>query len=92
MDIGQLVFIIVLVLGFLIPPALFGQWWLFGVFLLFFCCFGVVEWLAVKKTGQTVSQKFWALRKRNPKGAWFIVIGMQLAWWALIFHFMFQGK
>lgn len=92
MGFGELMFVIILVCGFLIPPALFGQWWLFSVFAVFFCCFGLVEFLAVKKTGETVSQKFWDLRRRNPKAAWIIVAGMQLAWLALLYHFMFQGK
>ena len=88
MPIKELIFVIVLVCGFLIPPALFGQWWLFWVFALFFACFGVVEMIAVAKTGETVSQKFWELKKKNKKAAWIIVIGMQLAWLSLLWHFM----
>lgn len=88
MAIGEIIFIIVMVGGFLIPPALFGQWWLFGVFVVFFCCFGVMEFLAVRKTGKSISQKFWALKNKNKKAAWVIVLGMQLAWLALLWHFM----
>jgi hypothetical protein len=51
---AEIAFIITLVVCFLAPPAIFGQWWLFGVFLLFFGCFGVVELVAKAKTGKTV--------------------------------------
>jgi hypothetical protein len=88
MALNELIFVILLVVGFLVPPALFGQWWLFSVFAIFFCCFGVIEFLAVKTTGHTVSQKFWDLKKRNPKAAWIIVGGMAVAWAALLWHFM----
>ena len=84
----ELIFVIVLVCGFLIPPALFGQWWLFGVFMLFFVCFGIVEFLAVKFTGKSVSQKFWQLKEKNKAAAWIVVIGMLLAWLALLWHFI----
>lgn len=89
MKIKELIFVIMLACGFLILPALFGQWWLFGVFLLFFFCFGIVEFLAVKFTGKSVSQKFWALKEKNKTAAWIIVIGMLLAWLALLIHFIF---
>lgn len=82
---SEILFIIALVVGFLLPPAIFGQWWLFGVFLLFFCCFGLVEFIAVKKTGKTVSQHVWKLPKWK---RWIIVIGMQIAWFALLWHFI----
>lgn len=92
MAIGEIIFIIVLVAGFLVPPIIFQQWWLWAVFAVFFCCFGVIEFLAVKTTGQSVSQKFWELRKNNKKAAWIIVIGMQVAWLALLWHFIAGGK
>jgi len=88
MKFKELIFVILLTGGFLIPAALFAQWWLFGVFAIFFACFGVIEFLAVKTTGETVSQKFWNLRKTNPKAAWIIIAGMIIGWAALLWHFM----
>jgi len=87
---AELIFVILLAAGFLIPSALFGQWWLFGVFMLFFVCFGIVELLAVKFTGETVSQKFWKLRDKNKGKAWIVVIGMLVGWLALLYHFIIQ--
>lgn len=88
MSISEIIFVVLMVGGFLIPPAIFGQWWLFAVFAIFFCCFGVMEFLAVKTQRRSISQMFWELKKRNKKAAWIIVIGMQLAWLALLWHFM----
>jgi len=86
---SELIFIILLAGGFMIPSALFGQWWLFGTFALFFACFGIVEVVASKLTGKTVSKHFWALKDRNPKGALIIIIGMLIGWIALIIHLWF---
>ena len=83
---SELWFIITLAGGFLIPPALFGQWWLFGTFMLFFTCFGIVEWIAVAKTGKTVSQHFWELKEKSKVKAWIIIGGMIIGWAALIIH------
>ncbi len=82
----EIIFIIVLATGFLVPSAIFQQWWLFGTFLLFFTCFGIVEWLADKFTGKTVSQHFWALKKTNKKAAWTIAIAMMVGWLSLLWH------
>lgn len=79
--------IIILFLSLLIPAALFGQWWLFIVFLVFGICFGLIEFISDKLSGMTVSQHFWALKKSNKKGALIITIFMVLAWAMLIFHF-----
>jgi len=87
MAIGEIIFVILLAGGFLIPPALFGQWWLFGVFAIFFCCFGVIEFLAVKTTGKSISQKFWDLKRTNKTKALLIIIFMQIAWLSLLWHF-----
>jgi hypothetical protein len=85
---SEILFIIILVVCFLAPPAIWGQWWLFGVFLLFFMCFGVVELVAKAKTGMTVSQHFWALKKKNKFAAWTIAVCMLIAWLALLWHFL----
>lgn len=86
----ELIFVILLVVGFLLPPALFGQWWLFGVFMLFFICFGITEFIATKATGKTVSQHFWALRAKSKAKAWIIIAGMAIAWLALLYHLIIQ--
>jgi hypothetical protein len=85
---SEILFVILLVGGFLVPTALFGQWWLFGVFMLFFCCFGIVEFLAVKFTGRSISQKFWELKKKNKAAAYIICGGMLMGWLALLWHFL----
>lgn len=83
----EILFVVILAGCFFIPPLIFGQYWLFSVFLVFFLCFGLIEWLAVKYTGKTVSQKFWALSKKNKKAGWIIIICMLIAWLALLYHF-----
>ena len=88
MKIGEILFIAALAGGFLIPTALFKHWWLFATFAVFFVCFGVVEALSVHFTGKSISQKFWSLKKTNPKAAWIIIGGMAIGWIALLLHFM----
>lgn len=92
MEAGELLFIISLVGGFLIPSAIFKQWRLFFVFLLFFVCFGLMEWLSVIQTGKTISQHFWVLDAANPTAGWIIVGGMALAWISLLIHFKNHKK
>jgi len=77
---------------FLMGPAVyFHQYWLALVFLVFGICFGLIELIAIKVTGKTVSKHFWEFRDTHPKSAWLIAISMILAWSCLIFHFMIQG-
>ena len=82
----ELIFIILLAGGLLIPAAVVKQWWLFGVFAVFFVCFGLVEWLAVAKTNKTVSQHFWEYSKTHKTGAWVVLGFMVIAWFALLWH------
>jgi len=91
MSMGELIFVILLAGGFLIPPLLAHQRWLLGVFGMFFACFGVIEFLAVKTTGETVSQKFWKLKRTKPKLAWLVIGGMIMGWAALLAHFIFHS-
>ena len=83
---SEIVFVILLVGGLLVPVAVVGQWWLFSVFMVFFVCFGLVEWLAVKKTGLSVSQHFWEFSKKNKVKAWIVLGSMLVAWLALLWH------
>ena len=69
------------------PSIIFRQWWLCAVFTVFGLCFGVIEAIANKFTGKTVSQHFWALKDKNKKAALIIVSCMVIAWGLLIFHF-----
>jgi hypothetical protein len=87
---GEIVFVVLLAGGFLIPPAIFKQWRLFTVFAVFFAIFGLLEWLSIAQTGQTISQHFWALDAINPTAGWIIVGGMGIGWAALLWHF--KGK
>jgi hypothetical protein len=88
----QVLFVIALAGGFLIPTAIFKQWWLFRVFLIFFAIFGIVEWWAVSTTGQTVSQHFWNFDTANPAGGWIVIGGMGIGWLALLMHFKWRKK
>ena len=89
---GEILFVIALVAGFLIPTALYRQWRLFATFLAFFICFGLMEWLSVAQTGMTISQHFWKLDNLNPTAGWVIVGGMAIAWLALLLHFKLHKK
>lgn len=71
---------------FLIPTAIYGQWWLFATFAIFGCIFGILEVVAKKKSGKTVTQHFKALKERNKTGAWIIIGCMIVAWALLIAH------
>lgn len=92
MSLGELLFVIALAGGFLIPTAWFKQWRLFFVFLVFFAIFGFMEWLSVAQTGQTISQHFWDFNNANPVGGWVVVGGMAVGWVALLIHFKWKKK
>lgn len=82
----EILFVLFLAGGLLIPPAFFGLWALFSVFVVFFVCFGLVEWYNVVASGKTVSQKFWEWSKNNKVKAWIVLAGMLIAWLALLYH------
>ena len=92
MGIGEILFVVALAGGFLVPTAIFKQWRLFGVFAVFFACFGLCEWLSVAQTGMSISQHFWALDEAKPAAGWAIVGGMALGWVALLVHFKWHKK
>lgn len=92
---GDIIFGIVMAGCLLIPALIFKQWWLFLVFLIFGICFGLVEWLAVAKTGKTVSQHFWAFSTEHKGNALVVLGSMLLAWVSLLVHLgwkMFKKK
>ena len=79
------IFVGIMLIGFFVPAILFQQYWLAAVFGVFFLCFGVIEILAVRITGKSVSQKVWQLPmwKRVV-----LVVGMAIAWSSLLLHFL----
>ena len=89
---GEIIFVILLVGGFLIPTALFKQWRLFFVFLIFFAIFGLCEWASIAQTGMSISQHFWAFDEENPFAGWVIIGGMGAGWIALLVHFKMHKK
>lgn len=85
MMVPEILFIIALLIP-LIPMAIARQWWMFGVFFVFYISFGIVEWQAVVHTGQTVSQHFWIYSQENSTMAIIILITMALMWIGLLWH------
>lgn len=83
---SEILFVILLVGGFLIPTAVTRNWWLFKVFVIFFVCFGLVEWWATSTTDMSVSQHFWAYSESHTVMAWVVLGGMLVAWLALLAH------
>lgn len=82
----EILFVVLLIGGMLGTSFITKQWWLFRVFLIFFICFGLVEWWAVATTNLSVSQHFWEFSKNNVFGGWIVIIGMFLSWIALLWH------
>lgn len=72
----------------LIPAAfaIYGLWWWAAMFGVISVVLGVFEVLRVRKTGHTLSQKFWEFRQENPVGGWVIIAVMALAWVGLLLH------
>lgn len=96
MDIGELLFVIALAGGMLGSGILVGlktkRWHLMGVYVTFFACFGLWEWVAIKNTGDSISQTVGAFGVNHPLLFW-IFIGMNIiAWGALMIHFMAMRK
>lgn len=86
MKIREIIFVVLLAGGLLVPAALIGQWWLFATFMTFFVCFGLIEFLADKFSGKTVSQNFWEYSKEHKLGAWIVLGCMLIAWLSLLWH------
>jgi len=86
MKFSEILFTIAMLGLLLVPSAIFGQWWLFSAFLIFGVIFGLLEWIAIKKTGKSVSQHFWDFSLRNKTGAILILTCMAFAWMILILH------
>ena len=81
----MMVLFILALLSMPVSAALMGQWWLCGVFSIFYVIFGVIEIIAKTTSGKTVSQHVWTL----PMWKRLIIVGcMILGWGALIAHFV----
>lgn len=88
----EILFIVLLAGGMLLPGVVMGlktkKWHLLYIFLAFFICFGLIEWLSTVQTGQTVSQQIWEYGETNPIAFWISIGAYIVAWAALMFHFM----
>jgi hypothetical protein len=82
----EIIFVAGMFLLLLVPSAIFGQWWLFLVFMVFGIIFGLIEWIAKSKTGKTVSQHFWDFSKKHKVKAIIILVCMFIAWVFLLIH------
>ena len=78
--------IVILFLLLLIPPAIYGQWWLFAVFFIFGLIFGVAELICKKVTDKTISQLFREWSEENKKKGWIVIGCMLMAWLILLAH------
>lgn len=92
MPIGEILFVLALLVGMLGTTAFFKQWRLFMVFAIFFVIFGLCEWLSVAQTGMSISQHFWKFDEGNPTGGWIVVGGMAIGWAALLIHFKMRKR
>lgn len=91
MNINEIIFCVAILLP-IIPMAIFKQWRLFWVFMTFYICFGLQEWLSVTQTGHSISQHFWIFDTQHPMQGWIIIVAMIVMWSALIFHFKKHRK
>lgn len=91
MSIAEIIFCVSMLVP-LVPIALFKQWRLFWVFVAFYVCFGLMEWLSVAQTGHSISQHFWILDTQHPIQGWIIIISMAVMWLALLIHFKKHKK
>ena len=82
----EILYIVIMFLLWLVPSALFGQWWLFAVFIIFGIVFGGVEIVCKAVTGKTVSQHFSDWAKKNKTKAWIVLGCMLLGWLMLLVH------
>jgi len=91
MKLPEILFCIAMILP-VIPMAIFKQWRLFWVFMTFYICFGLQEWLSVAQTGASISQHFWIFDSSHPLQGRVIVTAMGVMWIALLVHFKIHKK
>ena len=88
---GEVIFVLLLAGGMIGSGIYVGvktkKWYFLGVFLTFFLCFGLWEWVSVAQTGESISQTIWKLGDTNPVGFWIMIAVLGLAWASLLWHF-----
>lgn len=89
-DMDAVIIIVVYGLCLLLPFWLMGLMWWFWFWAGLAVLLGVFEYIAHKKTGQTLTRKFKVWRKTNPEKQWWIFGGMVLFWTYLIYHLFFE--
>ena len=87
----EILFVILLAGGMIGSGVYVGlktkKWYFLGVFITFFVCFGLWEWVSVAQTGESISQTIWGLGESNPVGFWIMLVGLLLSWLSLLWHF-----
>ena len=86
MNMIEILFIVALGGGLLVPSALIGQWWLFSVLAVAMLGLVVGEVVSIKLTGKTISRHFWNYSENNKAGAWSVIGGLIVAIVALVWH------
>jgi len=88
---GEILFVLLLAGGMMGSGVYVGiktkRWYFLGVFVTFFLCFGIWEWVSVAQTGRSISQTIWELGETNPIGFWIMLGSLLVSWLALMFHF-----
>jgi len=79
-------YVVLMFLCWLVPSALFKQWYLFNVFLVFGLVFGGMELYYWITTGSSISELFWEFSKIHKMQAGIILGGMLVGWIMLLIH------
>jgi len=91
MGVSEILFVVLLAGGMIGSGIYVGvvkkKWYFLGVFVTFFLCFGLWEWISVAQTGESISQTIWSLGESNPIGFWIMLVSLLVAWLALLWHF-----
>ncbi len=85
MDVFKMILFICCLLSMPITAFIMGQVWLGIVFCVFYTIFGVIEVMAKKMSGKTVTQH---VRTLSMKKRWIVIGSMIIGWASLIIHFL----
>jgi len=92
MGVSEIIFVVLLAGGMIGSGVYVGlktkKWYFLGVFVTFFLCFGLWEWISVAQTGESISQTIWGLGESNPVGFWIMISALAVAWASLLYHFI----
>lgn len=86
------ILLILMGLFFIIPSAIYKEWWMVMTFVLFGLVFTLEEYVAHYYTGMTVSQHIWDLILRHPHKGYTIIGFMLLGWICLLLHLGMRFK